>query len=173
MKAKIQENFNTLSKFKNINSLFENKLKLFVDNNIGLFNRRRRELRIRDIHGDLHLKNIFYFQNQFYLYDRVEFNDTLRYADVAEDIAHLAMDLDYHKRKDLREHFISDYIEKSGDLTLMNIIFFFMFFKACVRAKVTLFRAGQITGQNKNLRLKYTDEADNHFKIARNYLDLF
>ncbi len=39
-------------------------------------------------------------------YERIEFNDSLRYADVAQDVAHLSMDLDYHKRDDLMKHFI-------------------------------------------------------------------
>jgi aminoglycoside phosphotransferase family enzyme len=32
------------------------------------------------------------------MYDRIEFNDSLRYADIGEDVAHLAMDIDYHGR---------------------------------------------------------------------------
>ena len=64
----------------------------FVRDNKCLFLDRVHESKIRDIHGDLHLKNIFIVQNRFYLYDRIEFNDTLRYADIAEDVAHLSMD---------------------------------------------------------------------------------
>jgi aminoglycoside phosphotransferase family enzyme len=75
---------------------------------------RIREHKIREIDGDLYLKNIFIVpKKKFYLYDRIEFNDSLRYTDVAEDMAHLSMDLDYHKRNDLRKYFISQYINKS------------------------------------------------------------
>jgi aminoglycoside phosphotransferase family enzyme len=51
-------------------------------------------------------------QNKFYLYDRLEFNDSLRYADVAEDVAHISMDLDYQKRSrfglifSLQDHYL-------------------------------------------------------------------
>ncbi|MGG6460877.1 MAG: aminoglycoside phosphotransferase, partial [Candidatus Eiseniibacteriota bacterium] len=112
-----------------------------------------------------------YFKNRFYLYDRIEFNDFLRYADVAEDVAHLAMDFDYHKRKDLREYFISRYIEKGQDTNLSDIIYFLMCYKACMRAKVSLFRASQLS--NEKEKLKCTSEARNLFVIARNYLDQF
>ena len=62
-------------------------------------------------------------------------------ADVAEDVAHLSMDLDYHKRDDLRKYFISQYIMKSNDVKLSRLVYFLMCYKACVRAKVSLFRA--------------------------------
>jgi hypothetical protein len=45
-------------------------------------------------------------KRQVLFYDRIEFNASLRYADIAEDIAYLVMDLDYHKREDLRKYFI-------------------------------------------------------------------
>jgi aminoglycoside phosphotransferase family enzyme len=57
------------------------------------------EPRIRKlgIFRDLFLKNILIVKNRkYYLNDWIEFSDSLRYADVAEDIAHLSMDLIYH-----------------------------------------------------------------------------
>lgn len=76
-------------------------------------------MKIRDIHGDLYLKNIFIVKDRkYYLYDRIEFNDSLRYADVAEDVAHLSMDLEYHRRKDLQTIFVEDYVSRSKDYSL-------------------------------------------------------
>ncbi|HET7148454.1 MAG TPA: hypothetical protein VFI73_08155 [Candidatus Nitrosopolaris sp.] len=109
-----------------------------------LFYKRIREDKIREIHGDLYLRNIFIINNKisrFYLYNRIESNDSLRYADIAEDVAHLSMDLDYYKRNDLRRYFISKYIEKSNDNNLQDLLYFLICYKACVRAKVSLFRA--------------------------------
>lgn len=171
MKSKIKENFLTISKLAKIDSVFEKRLNQFVEDNKILFAKRTKESRIRDIHGDLYLKNIFYFKNRFYLYDRIEFNDFLRFADVAEDVAHLAMDFDYHKKQDLRDWFISLYIQKSKDATLSKILFFLMCYKACMRAKVSLFRASQLS--NENEKHKCTSEARNLFVIARNYLERF
>ena len=64
------------------------------------------------------MKNILVLYPKFYLYDRIEFNDSLRYADIAEDVAHLSMDLDYYQRSDLQKYFISQYIKKSKDQSL-------------------------------------------------------
>jgi aminoglycoside phosphotransferase family enzyme len=78
------------SKFTKTESVFEKRLNRFVRNNNELFARRIDASRIRDIHGDLYMRNIFFFKGRFYMYDRIEFNDSLRYADVAEDVSHLA-----------------------------------------------------------------------------------
>jgi aminoglycoside phosphotransferase family enzyme len=177
MKWKIKENFKTLSKLTKLDSIYARKLSLFIRNNERLFSQRMREERIREIHGDLYLRNIFLLKDKFYLYDRIEFNASLRYADVAEDVAHLGMDLDFHQREDLRKHLISSYIEKSGDIALTNLIYFIMCYKSCVRAKVSLFRASQTTGNNSDLKRGISKdcelEARKHFALARKYMKLF
>jgi aminoglycoside phosphotransferase family enzyme len=173
MEKKIHENFETLAKLKTVDPKFENALILFIKGNKKLFYQRIREDKIRDIHGDLYLKNIFILENndRFYLYDRIEFNDYLRYADIAEDIAHLSMDLDYHKRSDLISYFISQYIEKSNDINLENLVYFLMCYKACIRAKVSLFRAKNETINKK--RIAQIKESKDLLKLAESYLELF
>ena len=178
---KIEENFATLSKLANIDHKLERSLKLFINKKSNLFLQRISDDKIRDIHGDLYLKNVFIMpNNKLYLYDRIEFNDSLRYADVAEDVAHLAMDLDFHERSDLRKRLISEYILLSNDTNLEDIVYFFMCYKACVRAKVSLFRAKHLA---KNKDHTYSDhdrkrideaeeEARMHLQLAESYLDL-
>lgn len=170
MKRKFNENFLTISKLGKIDPIFEYKLNSFLKNNNDLFYQRIRESKIRDIHGDLYLKNIFIINNKFYLYDRIEFNDYLRYADIVEDVAHLAMDLDFHHRADLAKHFISQYIKISNDKNIKNLVYFMMCFKACVRAKVSLFRANEVYYKKK---IVYENEAKKHLKLARKYVELF
>ena len=171
MRSKIRENFLTISKIGKVDGIFEKKLDLFVKNNNDLFYLRRKDHRIRDIHGDLYLKNIFYVRAKFYMYDRIEFNDSLRYADIAEDVAHLAMDIHYHKREDLQVYFIRNYINKSKDTNIIRIIYFMMCFKACVRAKVSLFSSAQCT--DKNQKMKHIKEAKDHLCLANKYLKMF
>jgi len=178
MKKKIDENFETLAKLytynKIVHSKFHRKLISFIKNNKPLFYKRIREDKIREIHGDLYLRNIFIVNNKisrFYLYDRIEFNDSLRYADIAEDVAHLSMDLDYYKRNDLRRYFISKYIEKSNDNSLRDLLYFLMCYKACVRAKVSLFRARtEIIGEKRKTQL---EESKDLLELAGSYLESF
>lgn len=171
MKEKIRENFRIFSRLSKIDPVFEKKLNLFVKNNSQLFYERRRLSRIRDIHGDLYLKNIFFMKRKFYLYDRIEFNDFLRYGDIVEDVAHLAMDFHYHRREDIQSYFITNYINKSNDTTLIKIIHFMMCYKACVRAKVSFFRAAQLA--NGNEKSEYVKEAKEHLRLARKYMKHF
>jgi aminoglycoside phosphotransferase family enzyme len=171
LKMKIAENFNTLSELANIQPKLEQKLISFIQNNSTLFYRRINQSKIRDIHGDLYLKNIFFLHHKFFLYDRIEFNDFLRYADIAEDVAHISMDLDYHKKINLRDYFLSHYIQTSKDSTLDELIYFWMCYKACVRAKVSFFAAtDEIDKQRKNTYIK---EARDHLRLAESYIKLF
>jgi uncharacterized protein len=171
VRSKIRENFKTLSYITKTRTTFEDSLILFTKQNSRLFDERIKEYRIRDIHGDLYLKNIFLLNEKLYMYDRIEFNDFLRYADIAEDVAHLAMNLHYHGREDLQQYLISNYIRTSNDTSLMDIIYFMMCYKSCVRAKVSIFRASQL--HNRKQKLKYISEANRHFKLATKYLELF
>ena len=112
----------------------------FVKNNEKFFINRTKSKKIRDIHGDLFLKNILIVKNRkYYLNDRIEFSDSLRYADVAQDTAHLSMDLIYHKREDLQTRFTKDYVSRSKDYSLENILDFMICYKAFVGGKSFLF----------------------------------
>lgn len=177
LKKKIDENFQTLGKLNNeivceldkIHKIYK-RLISFVANNKTLFYKRIRQGKIREIHGDLYLGNIFIVNDKrFYLYDRIEFNDSLRYADVTEDVAHLSMDLDYKRKIDLRKYFVSQYIERSDDLDLKNLLYFLMCYKACVRAKVSLFRAKNETDNES--RKRWIKESKNLLELAASYIE--
>jgi aminoglycoside phosphotransferase family enzyme len=172
LKMKILENFNTLSKLANIHPKFKRELISFIASSSDLFYQRIIQAKVRDIHGDLYLKNIFIVQHKFYLYDRIEFNDSLRYADVAEDVAHICTDLDHYRRADLRNQFLSQYMKKSNDNKLGDLIYFWMCYKACVRAKVAFFRAkNEINNQRQ--ATNNIKEAEDHLRLATSYLELF
>jgi aminoglycoside phosphotransferase family enzyme len=168
LKYKIEENFRTLAKLKHPTPQAEDKLIKFINNNENLFLTRIRDKRIRDIHGDLYLNNIFIVKDRkYYLYDRIEFNDSLRYADIAEDVAHLSMDLEYHKRKDLKLYFVRTYVSRSKDHTLKKILNFLICYKAFMRAKVSLFQA---TFESTTRQRKLKEEADLLLAFGQKYL---
>jgi aminoglycoside phosphotransferase family enzyme len=181
MKAKVLENFETLHKLyddygydhNSINDISKlgRKLISFIENNKQLFHQRIAENKIRDIHGDLYMKNIFIVQqnNKFYLYDRIEFNDSLRYADVVEDVAHICMDLDYQKRSHLKRYFLSSYIEETKDFQLNSMVYFLMCYKACMRAKVCFFKGVNERGRNE--KITCLRESNSHLRLAKSYLE--
>ncbi|HXX99099.1 MAG TPA: hypothetical protein VEL11_18575 [Candidatus Bathyarchaeia archaeon] len=178
IKKKIDENFQTFGVLNNEIAVYEldkiykiyKRLTSFLANNKTLFYQRIRQGKIREIHGDLYLANIFVVNDKrFYLYDRIEFNDSLRYADVTEDVAHLSMDLDYNRRIDLRKYFVSQYIKQSDDLDLRNLLYFLMCYKACVRAKVFLFRAKNET--DNETRKSWIEESKNFLELMAPYIE--
>ena len=91
----------------------------FLARNRALFLKRIREGRIRDCHGDLHMKNIC-LADQVYIYDCIEFNPRFRYGDVAADIDFLAMDLDFHGFRDLSRYFVERLAQAAGDPELLG-----------------------------------------------------
>lgn len=111
----------------------------FEDVKAEVFQRRAREGRVRDGHGDLHAANIF-LENGIEVIDCIEFNQRFRCLDVAQDMAFLAMDLDFYGRPDLSEAFVAAYIQESGDTGVRELLDFFKAYRAFVRGKVTSFR---------------------------------
>ena len=111
----------------------------FILINNSLFDKRVKEGRIKDCHGDLHCAHIC-FTDDICIYDCIEFNDRFRYCDVASEIAFLAMDLDRYQRADLSRHFVNTYVELSHDEELLNLLNFYKCYRAYVRGKVESFK---------------------------------
>src|SRR5690606_17960278 len=77
----------------------------FFDHYTRLLNERRATGRILDCHGDLHLEHVYLKPDRVCIYDCIEFNERFRSIDVANDVAFLSMDLDFHGRPDLARYF--------------------------------------------------------------------
>ncbi len=110
----------------------------FYEENADLFERRIAEGRIRESHGDLHLRNVF-LEDPPIIFDCIEFNERLRCGDVAVDLAFMAMDLDFNDRSDLAQHFVDRYVEASGDSDLVRMLDFYKCYRAYVRGKIACF----------------------------------
>ena len=108
-----------------------------------LLDRRRHQGRVRECHGDLHLGNIAVIDGVATPFDCIEFNERMRWSDVMSDVAFLGMDLGAHGRADLADRFLNRYFEESGDYDGTAILRFFVVYRAVVRAKVAMLRAGQ------------------------------
>ena len=108
---------------------------LFIKRNEVLLTKRMSEGRIRDCHGDLHTRNVF-FQGGVKIVDCIEFSKDFRAIDVASDVAFMAMDLDYCGREDFSKNFIDAYVSKTGDTELETLLPFYKCYRANVRAKI-------------------------------------
>ena len=111
----------------------------FLAEKRSFFERRIKEGKVRDCHGDLRSEHI-YLEDEILIIDCIEFNRRFRYTDVAADIGFLAMDLDYRGRRDLSRHLIDSYIRMSEDQDIMRVLDFYKCYRAYVRGKVESFR---------------------------------
>lgn len=111
------------------------------------FERRAREGAVRECHGDLHLENLLLQDGRFVPFDAIEFNPNLRWIDVANDIAFLAMDLMARERRDLAFSALSAWLEANGAYDSLAVMRFYLAYRSMVRAVVTAIRRGQGAAQ--------------------------
>jgi uncharacterized protein len=173
IKTNWMENFDQTEEFisriisKEDYALTRERIEGFMNTNEPLFEKRTTEKRIRDCHGDIHSGNIF-VTNGIYIFDAIEFNERIRYTDVAADVGFLAMDLDFRGRPDLASFFVGRYVEYSADKDLMNVLPFYKCYRAYVRGKVISLKVKDPNVVEKE-KIQAVKEAKAYFKIAAVY----
>lgn len=111
--------------------------------------------RVCEGHGDLHTGNIF-VTDDIYIFDCIEFNERMRNADIACDIAFLCMDLDYMGFPELSRQFLHEFVRRSKDWSMLNVMNFYKCYRAYVRGKIAGFQRDGL-------------KAREYFKMARDY----
>ncbi len=110
------------------------------------FRRRREGGFVRECHGDLHLGNIAWVDDAPLIFDGIEFNAGLRFIDVINEIAFLAMDLWHRGQPQMAWRLMDRYLSFSGDYAGLPALRYYMVYRAMVRAKVAAIRAAQEGG---------------------------
>jgi uncharacterized protein len=139
----------------------------FMERHADLFAARIKAGKIRDCHGDLHMRNICLADN-VNIFDCIEFNPRFRYGDVAADIDFLAMDLDFQSYGALSNYFVKTFAAKSDDPDIIKLVNFYKCYRAVVRGKVEAFAAGEPELQPE-ARHKALQQAGNYFALAWRY----
>ena len=101
-----------------------------------LFLTRKTMGKIRECHGDLHLGNIVLIDGKVRLFDCIEFNEDLRWIDVASDIAFSYVDLIDHQQPGLAAWLLDEWLSISGDYNAVPLMRFYGIYRTLVRAKV-------------------------------------
>ncbi|WP_041238311.1 AAA family ATPase [Gloeothece citriformis] len=140
----------------------------FFQDNQDLFKQRREQDKIRECHGDLHLKNICLWNDKIYLFDRIEFNEPFRFVDVMYDIGFAVMDLDAKGRKDLGNIFLNTYIEQTGDWEGLQVLPLYQSRQAYVRAKVTSFLLDD-PSVDESTKQEAIKSASDYYRLAWGY----
>ncbi len=143
----------------------------FLQKNEKLLNDRLTMGFFRDVHGDLHTRNIFLLPDP-QPFDCIEFKDEYRQIDVLNEIAFLCMDLDALGRNDLSELFMEQYerhfptIRSEED---KNLFIYYKAYRANVRAKVNGLRAKSASDDGD--RRKAFSEVEKYMDLMERYLE--
>ncbi len=101
-----------------------------------LLDRRGAEGRIRDGHGDLHLRNICLVEGKPLLFDAIEFDPGFRRIDVFYDFAFLLMDL-VHRGLAAHAHLaLNGYVGATGDTGGVAALPLFLAVRAVIRGHI-------------------------------------
>ena len=108
-----------------------------------VFSQRKHDGFVRECHGDLHLRNIAWFEDKPLIFDCIEFNPDLRWIDVISDLTFLFMDLIDRAQPALAYRLLNRYLTHTGDYAGLAVLPFYFIYRAMVRAKVNSIRLSQ------------------------------
>jgi uncharacterized protein len=148
------------------------QIKQFTDNFLTqkqpVFQQRQEQNKIRECHGDLHLRNLCLWEDKILLFDRIEFNEEFRFVDVMYDIAFAVMDLEARGRKDLGNILLNTYLEQTGDWEGLQVLPLYLCRQAYVRAKVTSFLLDD-PAIGETAKQEATQTAKDYYKLSWKY----
>ncbi len=135
------------------------------------FDQRLRDRKVRRCHGDLHLKNIIQLNGRLTPFDGIEFNEQFQWIDVFSELAFPVMDFVARGRPDLGWRLLNSYLESNDEYANLDVLRFYLVYRAMVRAKVTWLNPANHTSE---VREKYAVDNSNADGLAGSwdkYLD--
>ncbi len=130
----------------------------------ALFAHRISDGRVRDGHGDLLADDIFVLDDGPRILDCIEFNDRFRYGDVLNDVAFLAMDLEFAGAPELAAHLLVRWAELTAETHPASLAHHYIAYRAHVRSKVACLRVEQGDATA-------AVDAARHLALAREHLE--
>jgi uncharacterized protein len=143
----------------------------FIKKHFPRFQNRMEGEFFRDVHGDLHSKNIFLYENPV-IFDCIEFEESFRQIDVLYEVAFICMDLENFGRKDFSDTFLKAYMKEfdcMADVEDKQIFQYYKCLRANIRAKVNLLDAKTETDADK--RKKKLVSGEKYLDLAVSYMD--
>jgi hypothetical protein len=132
---------------------------------------RKRQGFVRECHGDMHLRNIALLDDELVIFDGIEFSDSLRWIDVISEVAFLVMDLDDRQQPQLAWRFLNGYLEQTGDYASVEVMRYYLVYRAMVRAMVDAIRVHQ-PGMSEIEKRRVLDEYGTYVSLAERYTQI-
>ncbi len=139
--ARVRSNFQQTRPFieRTISPKFFSRIQdyseAFLNEHLALFQSRIAEGRVREGHGDLRAEHIC-LVDDIVIFDCVEFDEGLRYVDVASEISFLSMDLDFLGASPLSAELEDHYGFEAQDARLGTLLPFYKCYRAYIRGLV-------------------------------------
>jgi aminoglycoside phosphotransferase family enzyme/predicted kinase len=99
--------------------------------------RRRQETHVRELHGDLHLKNMCVYRKRAQLFDGIEFNPKLSNCDVWADLAFFIMDLLFRGLEEEAALVWNHYLQETDDFEGFRLLDLYVSYRAAIRARIS------------------------------------
>ncbi|WP_461829026.1 gluconokinase [Aquifex sp.] len=178
MKFNTDENFEQTKKYVGLTippedyKYIKQKTNRFYEERAELFEKRIKEGKIRDGHGDIRTEHVAFLTEGVCIFDCIEFNDRFRYGDVLNDMCFLSMELEYFGKEELAKAYEEEYKNYTGDEDFEVMLPFFKCYRAYVRGKVNSFLLDDphLPEEEKE---KAKERAKKFFKLARRYAEQF
>jgi uncharacterized protein len=141
-------------------------LRAYVINHQQLLDNRARNGRVRDGHGDLRADSVCLVPQAVAITGGIEYNEGLRYGDVASELASLTLDLEMAGRSDLSDALVQAYIAASNDAELAGLIPFYKCYRAVRRGQLETLTSLQ-TELPRERRMLARHNASRWFELAQ------
>ncbi|MEX1206390.1 MAG: hypothetical protein WEB85_14185 [Dongiaceae bacterium] len=139
----------------------------FLEGRSEVLDRRVRERRIVEAHGDLRPEHI-YLGPQPVIVDCLEFNRAFRILDPADELAYLAMECDRLNAPAVGQLFLDTYGRVTGDEPPAPLLRFYKCFRACLRAKIAIWHLDEPAPRD---RAQWTNRAAAYLRLAEGYAE--
>ncbi len=178
-KINTDENFSQTEKYRGItisrknHELIKNKTEKFYEKYGKIFEKRIKECKIRDCHGDLRMEHICILPRDVVVFDCIEFNERFRYHDILNDIAFLTMEMDYEgleKQKKIIENRWFEITESEIEESVLKLYLFYLSYRSFVRGKVTGFLLDDPYIQIEE-KEKIKKKARKFFELSKKYIE--
>ena len=174
MKFNTDENFRQTEKYIGITisredyEFIRERTNRFYEVHKKLFEKRIKEGKIRDGHGDIRTEHVAFLKEGICIFDCIEFNDRFRYGDVLNDMCFLSMELEYFGKNNLAKAYEEAYREATKDEDFDVMLPFFKCYRAYVRGKVNSFLLDD-PNLNEEEKEKAKERAKKLFELAKEY----
>jgi aminoglycoside phosphotransferase family enzyme len=139
----------------------------FLRDHGDLLERRARDARIVDAHGDLRPEHICLTPDPVII-DCLEFDPELRLLDPVDELAYLALECERLGAPAVGADVLRHYRDATGDACPDTLMQFYTVFRACLRAKIAIWHLADCPASEYP---RWSDRARSYLDLAARYTD--